>query len=266
LSNNTKLTDDSKKKLENSVSRFLLFISVTDIPLKEINKKKVVEYVQFLGNDYAHGTITAHLSRLKSVWIHAYKRGEIKHKTSPFCDHDLSAYRGEGSAQKQLFSDGQFKQIMNESPNKLKNLVRLAMYTGARLSELCNATEEKFEGVRCMVIKTGKTASAARVVPLPSQVEDIKLPLMLDTKSAGRTFSRFKVAKVTTDKTRSFHSLRAHFATAAQRAKVPEFDAAKIIGHKTGETMSYGYYAKHDVKRLAEAAQMVANQVDIEWL
>ncbi|MBY7914643.1 site-specific integrase [Vibrio fluvialis] len=266
LTTNTKVSDDTRSKLQNSVNRFLLFIGTKDIPLREIEKKKVVEYVHFLGNDYAHGTITAHLSRLKSVWTYAYKRGEVDQKTSPFCDHDLTAYKGEASAQKQLFSEQQFKQIRHETPTTLVNLVRLGMYTGARISELCNATEEEFEGIRCMVIKSGKTASAKRLIPLPTQVQDIKLPLGLDNKTAGRDFSRFKTSKITSDKTRSFHSLRVHFATAAQRAKVPEFDAAKILGHKTGETMSYGHYAKHDVKHLAETAQMIADQVDIEWL
>ncbi|EMD78786.1 integrase family protein [Vibrio diabolicus E0666] len=266
LSHNGKLTEDTRRKLQNSVSRFLAFIGASDIPLKEISKKKVVDYVQFLGNDYAHGTITAHLSRLKSIWSHAYKRGEVANKVSPFCDHDLSAYKGEGSAQKQLFNDCQLKTVIKSCPSKLKDLVRLGLYTGARISELCKATEEKIEGIRCMVIKSGKTASAKRLIPLPIQVQDIELPLGLEAKSAGRDFSRFKTSEVTTDSTRSFHSLRVHFATAAQRAKVPEFDAAKILGHKTGETMSYGHYAKHDVKHLAETTQMIADQVDIEWL
>lgn len=117
-----------------------------------------------------------------------------------------------------------------------------------------------------MVIASGKTASAKRIIPLPKQVQDISLPLGLISKSAGRDFSRFKISQITTDTTRSFHSLRVHCATAAQRARVPEFDAASILGHKTGETMSYGYYAKTDVKHLAEVSQRIADQVDVEWL
>ncbi|MGU3842764.1 integrase, partial [Vibrio diabolicus] len=130
----------------------------------------------------------------------------------------------------------------------------------------CNAHEEIIEGVRCMVIKKGKTAAASRRVPLPSRLQDITLPLGLDTKAAGRIFSRFKIASITTDSSRSFHSLRVHYATAAQRASVPEFDVAKLIGHKTGQTMSYNYYAKEDIKRLAQTVEIVAQQVDKEWL
>lgn len=266
LGRSESLSTETTSKLKNSVERFLLFLNAPDIPLREIHKKQVVSYVELLGSEYAHGTITAHLSRLKSVWVHAYKLGEIESKVSPFCDHDLSKYRGEGTKQKQLFSSSQLKQILQDSPEPVKDLVRLGIFTGARLSELCNAHEEIIEGVRCMVIKKGKTAAASRRVPLPSRLQDITLPLGLDTKAAGRIFSRFKIASITTDSSRSFHSLRVHYATAAQRASVPEFDVAKLIGHKTGQTMSYNYYAKEDIKRLAQTVEIVAQQVDKEWL
>ncbi|HHX8536172.1 TPA: DUF6538 domain-containing protein [Vibrio alginolyticus] len=266
LGRSQKASPDTLSKLQNSTERFLTFLRVPDVPLREINKRQVVEYVEHLGREYAHGTITAHLSRLRSVWTHAYKLGEIDSKTSPFCDHDLSEYRGEGSKQKQLFSTDQITKILNEAPESVRDLTRLGLFTGARLSELCNAHEEIIEGVRCMVIKKGKTAAAARIVPLADQVQDIQLPLGLETKAAGRVFSRFKTNSVTTDSSRSFHSLRAHFATAAQRAKVAEFDAAKVLGHKTGQTMSYGHYAREDVKNLADTVTQVAKQIEIEWL
>ncbi|MBV7316215.1 DUF6538 domain-containing protein [Shewanella sp. NIFS-20-20] len=266
LGRSSNATPDTVSKLRNATERFLLFLKARDIPLREIHKKQVVEYVDYLGQEYAHGTITAHLSRLKSVWVHAYKLGEIDQKISPFCDHDLSKYRGEGTQQKQLFSKHQLQQILRECPENIKNVVRLGLFTGARLNEICNAHEELIDGVRCMVIKKSKTASGVRVVPLPPQVDDITLPLCIETKTTGRAFSRFKVERITDDKTRSFHSLRVHYTTAAQRAKVEEFETATLVGHKAGQTMSYGYYAKSDVKKLLESATVIANQVEREWL
>jgi len=257
---------ETLSKLQSSINRFLLYLKTPDIPLREIHKKQVVEYIEHLGHEYAHGTISGHLSRLRSVWGHAYKLGEIETKTSPFCDHDLSQYRGEGSKQKQLFSSNQLKVILKDSPVLVKSLAKLALFTGARISELCRAHEETIEGVRCMIITKGKTAAAKRLVPLPPQVQDIRLPLGLEAKTAGRIFSHFKVDKITKDSSRSFHSLRAHYSTAAQRAGIKEFDAAKLIGHQSGQTMSYGYYAREDVNKLAEAAAQIANQVEKEWL
>lgn len=266
LGRSDKFTSDTISKLRNSVDRFLMFLKVPDTPLREIRKKQVVDYVEHLGFEYAHGTISAHLSRLKSIWVHAYKLGEIESKVSPFCDHDLSKYRGEGSKKKQLFSSSQLKQILKDAPEPVKDLVRLGLYTGARLGDLCSAHEETLEGVRCMVIKRGKTAAASRIVPIPSNLQDIKLPLGLETKAAGRIFSRFKVASITTDSSRSFHSLRAHFITAAQRACVSEFDVAKVVGHKSGQTMSYGYYAREDIKSVVQTMDKIALQIEKEWL
>jgi integrase/recombinase XerC len=266
LAHKTKMSTDTNSKLKNSLSRFLGYLCVDDIPLKSINKKQVVDYIQYLSSEYAHGTLVAHLSRLKSIWTHAYQMGEIQSKISPFCDHDLSQYRGDASKPKQLFSKEQLYKVLNECPDDLKDLVRLGLFTGARLSELCTADVEIIEDIKCLVIRRGKTESAARVIPIASQVADIRLPLNLDTKAAGRAFSRFKVANITTDSTRSFHSLRNHFITASQRANLIEFDVAHVVGHKTGTTMSFGHYARHDVKRLAEAVRGTANQIEVEWL
>nr|WP_246814522.1 phage integrase SAM-like domain-containing protein [Ferrimonas balearica] len=259
-------TPDTIGKLRNAVERFLLHLKANDIPLREISKKQVIAYIEHLGIGYPEGTIRAHLSRLKSVWTHAYQMAEVDNPISPFCHHDLSPYRGEGSQRKQLFSSEQLQNILYEAPDSVRDLIRLGLFTGARLSELCGAHEEMIEGVRCMVIKKGKTAAAARIIPLPEQIKDIQLPLGLETKSAGRVFSRFKTEAITTDSSRTFHSLRVHFATAAQRARVVEFDAAMILGHKTGLTMSYGHYARHDVQCLQETIKVVAKQIEKEWL
>ncbi|EPN4956221.1 MULTISPECIES: DUF6538 domain-containing protein [Vibrio diabolicus subgroup] len=266
LGRDKKLSSETVGKLTNSVEKFLLFLKVPDVPLREIHKKQVVEYVEHLGLQYAHGTISAHLSRLKSVWVHAYKLGEVDTQTSPFCYHDLSKYLGDESTKKQLFSSCQLKQILQDSPDAVKDLVRLGLFTGARIGDLCKAHEETIEGVRCMVIGKGKTLAASRIVPLPNRLHDITLPLGLEVKAAGRIFSRFKVASITNDRSRSFHSLRVHFISAAQRAHASEFNVAKAVGHKSGHTMSYGYYARENLPSIAKTMDIVAEQIDKEWL
>lgn len=257
--------DDRSKKI-NSLNRFLKFNSVNDMALKDITKKQVVEYIQHLGSEFAEGTIRSHLSRLKSIWVHAYQMGEIKSKVSPFCDHDLSRFKGKSPTPKKLFSKEQLIKAMSECPEHLKDLVKVALFTGARISEICNADVEVIEDVKCLVIRKGKTASAVRVIPIASQLADVNLPLNLDSKTAGREFSRFKVANISKESSQSFHSFRNHFITAAERANVKEFDVCHIVGHKTGRTMSYGHYARHDIKRLADTVERVTKQIEVEWL
>lgn len=267
LARKASLSDDTKQKLNSSLSRFLTFMGVNDIGLENIDKKSVVAYIEHLGGEYAHGTIAAHLSRLKSIWTHAFQLGEIPIKQSPFEDHDLSSYKSGSPQRKQLFSAEQLRKVLSDCPNEVKPLVKLGLFTGARISELCNADVEVIEGIKCLVVHKGKTDSAARYIPLADQVIDLPLPLKIDHKAAGRTFSRFKVSQVTDDSSRSFHSLRNHFITAGQRAQgLSEFDVAYVAGHKTGTTMSFGHYARHDVKRLKQTVDIVAEQIEQEWL
>ena len=80
LARKTSLSDDTKQKINSSLKRFLTFMGVNDIGLQDIDKKSVVAYVEHLGDEYAHGTIAAHLSRLKSIWTHAFQLGE-KHES-----------------------------------------------------------------------------------------------------------------------------------------------------------------------------------------
>ena len=45
-----------------------------------------------------------------------------------------------------------------------------------------------------------------------------------------------------------------------------KFDVAYVAGHKTGATMSFGHYARHDVKRLKQTVDTIAAQIEWEWL
>lgn len=87
------LSEETKQKATNSLNRFVTFIDVHDIVFKSIDRKRVVEYVAHLGEEYAHGTISARLSRLKSIWTHAYQMGEVSKKDEPFEGLDLSPYK-----------------------------------------------------------------------------------------------------------------------------------------------------------------------------
>ncbi|MHA2814841.1 DUF6538 domain-containing protein [Vibrio campbellii] len=256
---------DTIHKLRKSVEKFTRFLKVEDIALQHIDKKTVVRFIQALSADYSHSTISGQLSYLKTIYLHAYKLGEVENKHTPFSDHDLSQYKKDTSQRKQLFSAEHIKLILNDSPESVNHMARIALYTGARLSEVCGARMEEVEGVMCMVILKGKTEAAARIVPLPKQLEGCQFHER-DHKKQGRAFSRWKNTKLTKDSSRSFHSLRAHYATAAQRAGVNEFDAANLLGHATGQTMSFGHYARADVQRLAAVGQQIADQIDHEWV
>jgi integrase len=108
--------------------------------------------------------------------------------------------------------------------------------------------------IYAIYIEKGKTDAATRVVPLTSELGgrlevlaeskgDDDLLFEFDGKAISRWFSRLKIAHISTDTTKSLHSFRVMFSTAMQRAEVIELKAAAILGHKRGNTMTYGYYS-----------------------
>ena len=131
------------------------------------------------------------------------------------------------------------------------------MFTGCRISELCNVRVKHLiceDDVIAIFIEKGKTDSATRIVPLTESLgirmqaftelkSENELLLGLDGKIMSRWFSRIKTANISTDTAKSFHSFRVMFSTAMQRAEVIELKASAILGHKRGNTMTYGYYS-----------------------
>ncbi|MGV2989566.1 DUF6538 domain-containing protein [Vibrio sp. E150_011] len=255
-----KLKADNEHRTKKSVQAFLSHIKLVDQSLALIKKKDVVTFTEELGANYSHGTISATLSRLKSVWRWANQRGEVEGQ-NPFENLDLSQWK-KPSKKKQLFSKEQLKTML-VSP--FSSHVKMGLYTGLRAGEISNVYKETIDGIECWVLDSGKTDSAARAIPIVRQLKGIE-PSSASSKRVSREFSRFKVAEVTDDRSRSFHSLRVHFITAAQRCGVDEFSAATLAGHETGSTMSFGYYAKSDIKRLASTIQDIADQIDKEWV
>jgi integrase len=114
-------------------------------------------------------------------------------------------------------------------------------------------------------IEKGKTSAATRIVPLTDSLgkrllefcidnKPNELVLGLDGKGASRWFSRIKNEYISTDSAKCFHSFRVMFSTALQQAGVEELIAAAMLGHKRGNTMTYGYYSKgYELKQLKDA-------------
>lgn len=131
-------------------------------------------------------------------------------------------------------------------------LVELAVFTGCRISELCNLTPEHVinrGGVSAIFIEEGKTSAATRLVhvtdvlgerlkELAAMINPRERLFGIEGKNASRWFSQIKTEHVSTDSAKSFHSFRVMFATAMQQAEVEELKAAAIIGHKRGSTMT----------------------------
>lgn len=198
---------------------------------------------------------------------------------------------------KKQFSGDELKKLLDLLEHEDKTLRLLTwhgLYTGARISELVGLRIDDIkadDGVTFTGIATaqpGKTDAATRWIPVPQQcrelLEEVKeeaigkgsgflyhdlVSLRQDGRvgyEATKRFSKLKRSHVTTETDKGFHSFRVMFATALQRGRVSELEAAYLLGHsRKGLTMSYGYYSKgYDAHQLAEA-QAKAGAIIDSW-
>ena len=264
---NTK-TRDTTSKIKRAINDFLKYLNLIDIQLAEINKRQVHDYIEQMLKTYAKSTVQGHISRLRSIWNYCDSLGEVT-TPSPFNGHEYSG--GTEVVKKQPFTPeevARLKELITDELPMKKLLVELAAFTGCRVKELCQLQAKHVineENITAIYIERGKTDAATRVIPLTDELgervyalansmDENEFLLGLNEKDASRWFSRIKTAHVSTDSAKTLHSSRAMFATAMQRANVDELKAAAIVGHKRGNTMTYGYYSRgYTLLQLKEA-------------
>ncbi|WP_206483270.1 tyrosine-type recombinase/integrase [Thalassotalea sp. G2M2-11] len=264
----TTKTADTVSKIKKTAYEFLEFLNLFDIQISDITNRQVHDFIEVLQATKARATVQGKISRLRSIWNYCKSLGEVSGE-SPFDGHIFVG--NDERNQKQPFTVEEMTWIKNnvatDDPIK-RLLLELGIFTGCRISELCNLTPEHVisrEGVSAIFIEEGKTSASTRLVPVTDDLGERLEALAekktkgerlfgIEGKDASRWFSRIKTEHISTDSAKSFHSFRVMFATAMQQAEVEELKAAAIIGHKRGNTMTYGYYSKgYELKQLKEA-------------
>lgn len=148
-------------------------------------------------------------------------------------------------------------------PDPVYWLPRIALLSGMRLNEICSLEADNIceaEGVRYFDITAGKTESSVRVVPIHAALDsflalappkgylfaDLK-PSKLDGKRGagiGKTIGRrFKLI----DGHSTFHAFRKNVAQTFERHRIPDTEAAQILGHKK-PGMTYGVYSPNGLR------------------
>lgn len=270
-------TKDTIHKVKQATDKFLKYIGLYDIQLEDITKQQVNEYIEHLQTKYKKTTVQGNISRLRSIWNYADSLGEIATR-SPF-EKNIYA-TGDKVEKKQPFTADEMtwikENVATDEPDK-RLLVELAVFTGCRISELCNLEVKHVitdEDITAIYIAVGKTDAAERVIPLTDDLgmrvraladskQDDELLLGFDNSSEmSRWFSRIKTENISTDSAKCFHSFRVMFSTAMQQSGVDELKAAAILGHKRGSTMTYGYYSRgYELQQLKEAYDQCVERI-----
>ncbi|MEA3587941.1 tyrosine-type recombinase/integrase [Pseudidiomarina sp. 1APP75-27a] len=271
---------ETQRKVPNTVKLFLNFLEVQDVSLQSVSRRDVYDFIEYLAQHYAKNTVSGHISRLKVVWELAKDRCDVT-GDNPFHGHKMD---GTSETKKyELFTPSELQALnksLDEASKDRKLIFLLGLYTGARLSEICNIKAGNIMQAGDHYyyhIEKGKTKDATRNVPIPPELvadtlalreglADDDLLFSVDSKTYSRWFSVLKSSLVD-DSRKVFHSLRVGFSTALKRCDVHERYAAEILGHKRGETMSYGYYAKeNEVHKLASEAAKAFSYIKFAWL
>lgn len=270
-------TPDTVRKVKKSVDSFLKYLELYDIQLEDITKRQVNDHIEQQQAKHAKTTVQGQISRLRSIWNYAESLGEVS-SPSPF-ERNIYA-KGDVVNKKQPFTIEEMAWIQanvaTSEPIK-RLLVELGVFTGCRISELCNVKGKDVitdGNITALYIEKGKTDAATRVIPLTAELgiqvkelaegkQDDELLLGFDNSSEmSRWFSRIKTENISTDSAKCFHSFRVMFSTAMQQSGVDELKAAAILGHKRGNTMTYGYYSRgYELQQLKEAYDQCVERI-----
>lgn len=269
--NGHQLKANTHIQVKNSVSRFLSTIDKVDIPLKDIGRKMVKNFINVQQAHRSGSTVKNYVTFMSSIWKHAADLEDIS-GSNPFAGHKIEK---DATQSFQLFEDDELATIFKETEkykghkDNFKYIIpRLGYVTGCRIEELCSLTceqivEDAETGISYIQVDEGKTKNAVRKIPIHDWVKDavlaqkkavgsgILFPLLETQRNDGKRgdkvskwFGRLKKDVVTRDVKTGFHSFRVHVATNFERAEVAESTAVWILGHTRNLSLSYGLYSK----------------------
>lgn len=231
-----------------------LWITVNgDKPLHRVTRKQALDWLEKVGEGKAKDTVKRYATVMAHLWEWVWRKEDQKPR-SPF----EGAVRASGVKAKDAESYGFYSndelvrayEAVKDDP-ALGPAFLVSIYTGFRLEECIRAEREEVSGVPCFVLKGGKTANAARVVPVHPALAGVSIPAGVKASALSVRYGRL-MRSISMPEGKTFHSLRKAFATALERAGCPEAVAARLLGHRP-LGLSYGVYSQgRDVTELRE--------------
>ena len=257
---------DVKLQTKNQGRRYVQEMAFKFPVVSKLSRKDVKAWYKELQDEkgITVKTFNSRLSPCKGYWSYLQDKGVVSEASNPF---DGLGFRDKKrDVVRQPFTVLEIQKLFahlkaqsNQDP-QLFQLFTLAIYTGARIEELCSIkTDEVGEGY--LEISNSKTVAGVRQVPIHPEIidavaamkmasEDGYLLSGLDGKAnqygkrsaaIGKRFGRAKT-KLGFGRDKVFHSIRKTVATQLEGAGVPENITADILGHEK-QTITYGIYS-----------------------
>lgn len=235
----------------------------------EVTTESIEDYVAKNLSHLSKGTQTNHLSSFKMFWMYLGRKKIVPRGKGLFDDLDLEPRRfspKDLESKRKHFSPCDYKKLLeaivlkNKRDTSLYQLIQLGAYTGCRIEELCSLLVEDVNlPEEYLRIRDAKTEAGNRKVPIHPSILELVSLLVATTKDgfllsglkANKHNNRSPTLVVMFSELKTslgyggdyvFHSFRKGVATQLESAEVPEFIAARILGHKL-KTNSYGLYS-----------------------
>ena len=203
------------------------------------------------------------LSELRGYWAYLVAMGCVDGSTNPFRNRITSNQETASQAQdreRQAFKPDEVPKLWNKAEadhdQSLAALIRIAAFTGARLSELMNLTKDLImddDGIACLRVadvgQRRKTRAARRIVPIHPAIKQLVSKLAKNSGANGfliacdakdrsaamsQRFGRMKSA-MKYDEYHVFHSLRHTVIQMFREARCPLEVRNLIVGHEAGD-------------------------------
>lgn len=279
-----KLAENTKRERKSLILRFSNWAKVKGWSLPQIDRAKAGRYFSEAIVPLNERTARKHHGSVKLYWDYLIARGHVS-GTNPWegqrmPDRGRRVERG-GKAEERPFNEEEIKILLYSAyprgmreafKAQIHDAIRIAALSGLRLAELVTLWVEECpideDGNGYFDIRQGKTAAAARRVPMhPDVIEIVKrrkkrkdpqdwlFHELADERDAGdvfgKRFANYREKLGVDDKRPgqrrslvNFHSFRRWFVTEAERAGIPESTISSVVGHEEGRrSITLGVYS-----------------------
>jgi integrase len=282
------LSKSTQEEYERAINRLLTWSKSRDLRfIHEFDRKKVREFVSETYHGRSGKTVKLALGGLRGVWDHSFTVGWTDDKSTIWSNHNYNDRMKIGTGeiktddQSELpFSFDDIRALLKGlQPVAFKQLVALALITGARSSEIANAKRDRLslrEDGYWLDIHGTKTKSAHRSVPIPRAFDpfveslrdettgDYLVPLFEEKEwSNERDRARYinkeinrkrRLLNLPNTHRQGVHSTRRTYIELLEGEEVPLGTIKLLVGHKRTD-LTIGTYSKGTYVNLRKAVE-----------
>lgn len=243
--------------------------------VQDVTRPEVRRWVTDLTAELNPATVQRMLSDCRGYWRYLGTIGVVpEDDATPFDRLGLKAK----SVSWQQFEPAEVVRLLAEAERRkdgqLADLIRLAMYSGARREELCALQVDKVAADR-FTIAEAKTTAGVRVVPIHAKLRETMARLVAASDDGfvlsglaenkhgdrgdglGKRFTRLKKA-LGFGELHVFHSIRGTVITMLERAGVPEGTVQDLVGHERSTITGSTYSGKSTFEMRRDAVAKLA--------